>query len=173
MLQMRRPGWQKHKVAPEGKGLAQAIAALWGQPLVYCGNRYSPSAARLFPFCGSNRLILADDGASDLALCRRHNHRWRLLHHLPSDRRVSLLSLPALVLLRLSGGFAAGAVRTAMVAAPVIKSDADPVILEGWVTNLRWPDVLQSGGMTVKAGGEGLIIQSAPKCGKRSWRACP
>ena len=29
MLQMRRPGWQKHKVAPEGKGLAARIAALW------------------------------------------------------------------------------------------------------------------------------------------------
>jgi hypothetical protein len=86
---------------------------------------------------------------------------------------MSLLSLPALVLLGISGGFTAGAVRTAMVAAPVIKSDADPVMLEGWVTNLRWPDVLQSGGITVKAGGEGLIFQRAPKCGKRPWRACP
>ena len=30
MLQFRRPGWQKHKVAAEGKGLAPAIAAVWG-----------------------------------------------------------------------------------------------------------------------------------------------
>lgn len=29
MLQFRRPGWQKHKVAPEGKGLAARIAARW------------------------------------------------------------------------------------------------------------------------------------------------
>ena len=29
MLWERRPGWQKHKVATEGKGLAPAIAAAW------------------------------------------------------------------------------------------------------------------------------------------------
>ena len=30
MQKLRRPGWQKHKVAAEGKGLAPAIAAVWG-----------------------------------------------------------------------------------------------------------------------------------------------
>ena len=38
--------------------------------------------------------------------------------------------------------------------------------------DLGWPDVRLAGGVTVKSGRDGLVLQTAPECGNRPWRAC-
>ncbi|KCZ87749.1 ComEC/Rec2 family competence protein [Hyphomonas jannaschiana] len=137
MLQFRRPGWQKHKVAAEGKGLAPAIAAVWGslwsiaeidsRPLLLgfslCGGvivYFSLSNEPLIWPC-----LLATIGAGFFYVATRWI--WWM----------SVISLPALVLLGLIGGFTAATIRTASVEAPVISSEMRPLMLEGWVREVE------------------------------------
>ena len=137
MLWSRRPGWQKHKVAAEGKGAAPAIAALWGslwsvaaidtRPLLF---GFSLCAGAVLYFGQQSEpplmpCLLTTVGAAAVFLIVRRV--WWL----------SALSLPALVSLGLAGGFTAGAVRTTLVAAPVILSETRPIMLEGWIKQVE------------------------------------
>lgn len=137
MLWERRPGWQKHKVATEGKGLAPAIAAAWdslwsiaaidSRPLLLgfslCAGVMvyfsQPTEPPLYP-C----LLITAVAATVFFIARRI---WWL----------SVVSLPALIALGVIGGFTAGAVRAATVAAPVILSETRPLMLEGWVKEVE------------------------------------
>ncbi len=137
MLQMRRPGWEKHKVAPEGKGLAPAIAAVWtslwsiaaidSRPLLFA---FSLCAGVVVYFSQQNEpamgiCLLATISAGIFFLATRWV--WQL----------SRLNVPALILLGLTGGYTAATVRTATVAAPVILSETRPLMLEGWVREVE------------------------------------
>jgi competence protein ComEC len=137
MLWERRPGWQKHKVATEGKGLAPAIAAAWdslwsiaaidSRPLLL---GFSLCAGVVVYFSQSTEpplypcLLITAVAATVFFIARRI---WWL----------SVLSLPALIALGVIGGLTAGAVRAATVAAPVILSETRPLMLEGWVKEVE------------------------------------
>jgi competence protein ComEC len=137
MLQLRRPGWQKHKVAPEGKGLAPAIAALWGslwsiaeidtRPLllgfslcVGAIGYFSMPAEPVLWHC----VIVTLAAVFCFAIVRSV---WWL----------SVLGVPALMMVGVSGGFTAASFRTGTVAAPVIQSQTRPMMLEGWVREVE------------------------------------
>ena len=133
MLRLRRPGWQKHKVAPEGKGAARRIAAFWhnlwsiaaidSRPILFgfalCAGAVAyfavPSEPPLFP-------ALAVTVTAGLVFFLTRRIWW-----------LSAASLPALIWLGIAGGFTAGAVRAASVVSPVILSETRPVMLEGWI----------------------------------------
>ena len=137
MLQSRRPGWQKHKVAAEGKGLAPAIAAVWGS-LWSIAEIDSRPLLLGFSLCGgvivyftlSNEpLIWPCFIATFVAGILYISTRWAWW--------MSAINLPALVLLGLIGGFTAATFRTASVEAPVISSGMRPLMLEGWVREVE------------------------------------
>nr|WP_321441085.1 ComEC/Rec2 family competence protein [uncultured Hyphomonas sp.] len=137
MLQFRRPGWQKHKVAAEGKGLAPAIAAVW-RSLWSIAEIDSRPLLLGFSLCGgviayfslSNEpLIWPCLIAAFVAGVFYISTRWVWW--------MSAINLPALVLLGLIGGFTAATVRTASVEAPVISSGMRPLMLEGWVREVE------------------------------------
>ncbi|KCZ83574.1 ComEC/Rec2-like protein [Hyphomonas adhaerens MHS-3] len=137
MQKLRRPGWQKHKVGPEGKRLGPAIAALWdslwsiteidSRPLLLgfslCAGvivYFSQSAEPLVWPC-----VAATIAAGAVYLAARAI--WWM----------SPVSLPLLIVLGLTGGFTAAAIRTANVAAPVVKEQTRPMMLEGWITEVE------------------------------------
>ncbi|MEZ6000687.1 ComEC/Rec2 family competence protein [Hyphomonas sp.] len=137
MLQLRRPGWQKHKVAPEGKGLAPAIAAMWAslwsiaeidtRPLLLgfslCAGVVAYFSLMIEPVLWHCFLITLAVSAC-FAIIR--SVWW-----------MSVFSVPALVLLGITGGFTAACFRTAVVDAPVIQTQSRPMMLEGWVREVE------------------------------------
>lgn len=137
MQKVRRPGWQKHKVAPEGKRLAPAIAAVWGslwsiteidsRPLLL---GFSLCAGVIAYFAQSAEPLvwpcIAATIAAGVVYLTARMVWW-----------MSPMSLPALILLGLVGGFTVAAVRTANAAAPVVGAQTRPMMLEGWVTEVE------------------------------------
>ena len=137
MLQLRRPGWQKHKVAPEGKRLGPAIAALSGslwsiteidtRPLLL---GFSLCVGVIVYFSMPFEPVLWQCLAAATAVGAVYmivRQVWWM----------SAFSVPALILFGGIGGFTAASVRTAMVAAPVIGAQTRPVMLEGWVREVE------------------------------------
>ena len=137
MLQFRRPGWQKHKVAAEGKRLGPAIAALWGS-LWSIAEIDSRPLLLGFSLCGGVIVYFAQSSEPLIWQCLLATFAAGLIY--AASRWVwwlSRISLLALLLVGLAGGFTAAATRTAIVAAPVIKSDMRPLMLEGWVREVE------------------------------------
>jgi len=137
MLWSRRPGWQKHKVAAEGKGAAPAIAALWGSLWSIAGIDTRPLLLG-FALCVGAALYFGQPSEPDLLPCALATGfalslflitRWVWW--------LSAISLPALVGVGIVTGFTAGAIRTSAVAAPAILSETRPVMIEGWVKQIE------------------------------------
>ena len=133
MLQLRRPGWQKHKVASEGKGAAPAIAAAW-RGLWSIGTIDTRPMLFGFALCAGVVVYFAEPAEPPLWPCIAVTIAVGAVFLIA--RRVwwlSVLSLPALLSLGVVGGFTAGVFRAASVAAPVILSETRPRMVEGWV----------------------------------------
>lgn len=133
MLRLRRPGWHKHKVAPEGKGAAHRIAAFWYNLWSITAIDTRPMLLG-FSLCAGVLVYFAVPAEPALLPCFAATISAGVLFFLA--RRIWWLSaagLPALLCLGVAGGFTAGAVRAARVAAPVILSETRPVMLEGWI----------------------------------------
>ena len=137
MLWARRPGWQKHKVAPDGKGLAPAIAAAWASLWSIAGIDTRPM---LFGFavCAGAVAYFIQPSEPALLTCIAATFATAVVFAM--SRWIWWLaaaSLPALLLLGGCAGFTAGAVRAVTVAAPVIRSETRPLMLEGWVKEVE------------------------------------
>ena len=133
MLRVRRPGWQKHKVAAEGKGAADAIAATWHSLWSIAAIDTRPMLFG-FALCAGAVTYFSQPVEPALPLMTGVTITVAALFLLSrSVWWLSAASLPVLICLGLSGGFTAGAVRTAIVAAPVIADETRPLMLEGWV----------------------------------------
>lgn len=137
MLWARRPGWQKHKVASEGKGLAPAIAAAWDSLWSIAAIDSRPLMFG-FALCGGVVAYFAQTQEPPLWLCVSATAVAGSAYFVSrAFWRLSAVSLPALLILGFVCGFAAGAIRTATVAAPVIQAETRPVMLEGWVKEVE------------------------------------
>lgn len=137
MQRLRRPGWHKHKLASERKGASLWIAALWrdiwavtsadARPLVFA---FCLCAGSIAYFAWPREPDLAAFSAATGAIAAA----WLVTR---LYWRLQLLSFPALIAFGAIAGFSAGAVRTRLVAAPVIEAETRPVMVEGWVREIE------------------------------------
>ncbi len=137
MQKLRRPGWQKHKVGPEGKRLGPAIAALWdslwsiteidSRPLLL---GFSLCAGVIVYFSQASEPLVWPCIAATITVGAAYLIARAIWWMSP-------LSMPLLIVLGLTGGFTAATVRTANVAAPVINAQTRPMMLEGWITEVE------------------------------------
>lgn len=174
MLWERRPGWQKHKVATEGKRLAPAIAAAWESLWSIAAIDARPLLLG-FSLCAGVVAYVSELAEPPLSSCLLINAVTATVIFIA--RRIwwlSFVSLPAPIGLGVIGGFTAGAVRAATVAAPVIPSETRPLMLEGWVKEVEPGTKCARLRIEVHAlsGRNAPAQATAPGCGKRTWRAC-
>ena len=127
----------KHKVAPEGKGAGRDLDSVWARMWSIASIDARPLLFAFSLCAGAAAYFLAPDEPI-LALC---GLAWLgagvLL--LATRRLVALTGLYvlAVILFGMVTGFAAGALRTHMVAAPVVSDATRPVMLEGWVAGVE------------------------------------